>query len=99
SVQLGDGRTVALFDRKGIPIAYPDAARIMALEPLVEFPLVSKALAGGSGSYAYYNPLTGRDELGTVVPLPSTGWYAAITVPQAAAAAGLNQLIGLALFM
>jgi PAS domain S-box-containing protein len=53
-------------------------------------PLVSRALRGETGSFAYYNPLTREDELGTTVLLDN-GWIAMVTETQAEAFTGLNQ--------
>jgi diguanylate cyclase (GGDEF)-like protein len=83
--------SVMLFDRYGIPIIYPDAARISAATPLTDMPLVQEALAGRTGPSAYFNPLTNRDELGTAVALDN-GWFAMVTQAQSEAYAGLNRI-------
>jgi PAS domain S-box-containing protein len=82
---------VLLFDRTGAPIVYPNQARVKALQPLTDHPLVARALNGQLGSAEYFNPLTGQNELGTAVQLPETGWFAVVTRSQANAFADLNR--------
>jgi PAS domain S-box-containing protein len=82
---------VLLFDTAGAPIVYPDQARVTAFQPLTEHPLVTRALNGELGSEAYFNPLTGQNELGTAVRLPETGWFAVVTRSQDKAFADLNR--------
>ena len=50
------------------------------------------ALAGKTGSFAYYNPLTDQNELGTAVRLDN-GWFVMITRTQAEAFEGLNRTV------
>jgi diguanylate cyclase (GGDEF)-like protein len=89
-IRPGTTGSVMLFDRYGIPIIYPDPSRVSAAQPLTDMPLVQYALDGRTGPFAYYNPLTGGDELGTAVALEN-GWFAMVTQSQAEAFAGLNQ--------
>jgi diguanylate cyclase (GGDEF)-like protein len=79
-----------LFDRLGQPLIYPNAERVAAVQPLTELPLVKYALDGQTGSFAYYNPLTSADELGTVVALDN-GWFTIVTQTQAVAFASLEE--------
>jgi hypothetical protein len=81
SIQPGRTGSVMLFDSDGKPVVYPDADRIAAWQPLTEMPLVQQALDGQTGSFAYYNPLTDQNELGTSVPLDN-GWYVMVTRTQ-----------------
>ena len=90
SIRPGTTGSVMLFDRFGTPIVYADAARVSAAQPLIDIPLVQRALDGRTGPFAYYNPLTGQDELGTAVALDN-GWFAMVTQSQAEAYASLNQ--------
>jgi PAS domain S-box-containing protein len=90
AIQPGTTGSVMLFDRLGIAIIYPDAARVTAMQPLTDAPLVRNAIAGQTGSLAYYNPLTGQNELGTSVALDN-GWFAMVTQSRAEAFAALDQ--------
>jgi len=90
SIRPGTTGAVMLFDRNGLPIVYPDPSRVSAAQPLTGMPLVQAALAGNTGALAYFNPLTGADELGTAVLL-ANGWYAMVTQDQAEAYESLNQ--------
>lgn len=92
SIESGRAGKVMLFDSEGIPAVYPDASRIAALQPLTEMPLVQRALEGQTGSFAYHNPLTNLDELGTAVTLDN-GWFVMVTRTQAEAFDGLNRTI------
>jgi PAS domain S-box-containing protein len=92
NIQPGKTSSVMLFDRQGMPVVYPDTARISARQPLTELPLVRHALDGQTGSFAYHNPLNNQDELGTVVPLEN-GWFVMVTRTQAEAFDGLRQTI------
>jgi diguanylate cyclase (GGDEF)-like protein len=89
-VRPGQTGSVMLVDRHGLPIVYSDTARVSAATPLTEMPLVQEALAGRTGPFAYYDPLTNQDELGTAVALDN-GWFAMVTQSQAEAYASLNQ--------
>jgi HAMP domain-containing protein len=91
---IGPGLTglVMLFDSQGTPVVYPDSSRISAMVPLVEMPLVQRALNGNTGAFAYQKPLTDRDELGTVVTLDN-GWFVVVTRTQAEAFESLNRTI------
>jgi diguanylate cyclase (GGDEF)-like protein len=90
AVEPGKAGATLLFDRLGNPIIYPDAARVAARRPLTEMPLVRNALDGQVGSFAYYNPLTQADELGTAVALDN-GWFAMVTQTQAVAFASVDE--------
>jgi PAS domain S-box-containing protein len=92
SIQPGKSGGIMLFDRQGAPVVYPDAARIAATQPLTDMPLVQRELDGQTGSFAYFNPLTEQDELGTAVPLDN-GWFVVVTRTQAEAFDGLNRTI------
>jgi hypothetical protein len=89
-IRPGTTGSVMLFDRYGLPIVYPDSARVLAARPLTDMPLVQQALAGRTGPSAYNNPVTSQEELGTAVALDN-GWFAMVTQTQAEAYAGLNQ--------
>ncbi|MBX5491915.1 MAG: HAMP domain-containing protein, partial [Chloroflexi bacterium] len=93
TVRASDDVDLLLFDSRGVPIVYPDEERRLAAEPLTDLPYVARALQGQMGSLAFYNPLTQRDEFATVVPIASSGWFAAITQSQASAFASLNRLL------
>jgi PAS domain S-box-containing protein len=90
AIQPGATGSVMLFDRLGVAIIYPDAARVQGMQPINELPLVQNAVDGRTGSFAYRNPLTGQDEFGTSVELDN-GWFAMVTQSQSEALAGLNQ--------
>ena len=64
--------------------------RVTAMQPLTDAPLVQNALAGQTGSLAYFNPLTRQNELGTSVALDN-GWFAMVTQSRAEAFAALDQ--------
>jgi len=91
-VQLGDSANLMLFDARGVPVVYPDPSRILAGQPLVEYPPIQRALAGTLGTLEYHNPLTGEDELGAVVRLGDVGWYAVVSQTKSAAFASLDRL-------
>ncbi|HZR99750.1 MAG TPA: methyl-accepting chemotaxis protein [Chloroflexota bacterium] len=91
-LKLGETGSVTLFDYRGAPVVYPDAEVMKAGQPLTDLPLVANALAGQFGRSSYYNPRTGRAELGTVVPLQSTNWYAVVSQSQDEAFAGVQAL-------
>ncbi|MGE3270370.1 MAG: methyl-accepting chemotaxis protein [Chloroflexota bacterium] len=96
-VDLGNDDAVMLFDSKGTAIVYPDLDVIKAAKPLTDLPPVANALAGKSGSVSFFNPLTNRDEMGTIVPLKTNGWFVVVSQSRAAAFAEFNrQLLVLA---
>ncbi|HEY3061704.1 MAG TPA: PAS domain S-box protein [Chloroflexota bacterium] len=92
-LHLGDTTTVMLFDARGVPVVYPDPERIVAAQPLTEFPLVADALNGDLGARRYFNPVTNQDELGAVVKVGHFGWYAAVTQTHRAAFVTLDRLM------
>jgi HAMP domain-containing protein len=81
-----------LFDSKGVAVVYPDLDVIKAARPLTDLPPVADALAGKRGPTTFYNPGTQRDELGTIVPLKTNGWFVVVSRSKDAAFAELNSL-------
>jgi methyl-accepting chemotaxis protein len=96
--KVGQTGNVLLFDSKGDPLVYPDPQRIKDMKPLTEHPLLAEALGGRPGFLAYHNPLTGDDEVGTIVQLDN-GMYAAITQSQAEAYAAADAVQGMLLLV
>jgi methyl-accepting chemotaxis protein len=92
-VNLGDESTVMLFDNQGTPIVYPDVETLKLAKPMTDLPAVPEALAGKRGGTSFYNPMTGRDELGSIVQLKSNGWFVVVTQSKAAAFAEFNRLM------
>jgi methyl-accepting chemotaxis protein len=93
AITLGQTGSVMLFDSKGAPIVYGDGDAVLANQPLPDMPLVARALQDQRGAFAYFNPLTGRDELGAVAPVAATGWYAVVTQAQDEAFAEVYALV------
>jgi methyl-accepting chemotaxis protein len=92
-MQIGETGSVILVDQRGLPIVYGDPDVLAKFQPLTDMPLVDKALKGERGSFAYYNPLTGQDELGSIAPLKETPWFAIVTQSQTEAFAAQKALI------
>jgi methyl-accepting chemotaxis protein len=92
-VDLGEEDSVMLFDSKGVPVVYADADVMKAAKPLTDLTPVAEALAGKRGATTYYNTLAGREEMGTIVPLKTNGWFVVVSQSKAAAFAQFNRVL------
>src|SRR6266496_2898453 len=92
-IDMGADSTVMLFDKKGVPIVYPDIETIKLAKPLADFPPVAEALAGKRGPISFYNPFTERDEMGSIVQVKTNGWFVVVSQSKTAAFAQFNKLL------
>ena len=92
-VNLGQDDSVLLLDSRGVPIVNPYGDAAPAGKPLTDLSVVSDALAGKTGSVAFYNSITERDELATIVPLKIAPWYVVVSQSKAAAFASFNKVL------
>jgi len=95
--ELGDEGSLLtiIVDRLGQVVAHPDAAHAMRQENLAQLPPVKAGLAGRFTTERF--SLAGREYIGTVTPVGSSGWLTLVAQPEELAFATMRTtLLGVA---